>query len=121
MSKMLNVVGRHGLSSGRTVEGSPAGKHLVEDGSEGEEIGTMVDRLAAYLFRRHVPRGTHDVTGIGSLGESRRGLTNCPCSRRFEPMAFSSFGEFAAPFGPTNSTMGKPIGLFHCISGIKRT
>src|SRR6185312_9827075 len=40
-------------------EGAAASGHLVEHGAEGALVGAGVERFAADLLRRHVPRRTH--------------------------------------------------------------
>src|SRR5437660_2373185 len=40
-------------------------EHLVKDHSEREDVGAMVDTLAAHLFGRHVANRPHNDAGIG--------------------------------------------------------
>jgi hypothetical protein len=46
-------------------EGPLAGEHLVEDGSEREDVGAGVHRLAAHLLGGHVAHRAHDPAGLG--------------------------------------------------------
>ena len=50
----------------------PACKHLIEDDAEGPDVGPVVDRLAAGLFRGHVRHGSDDPRGQGSRRKIRR-------------------------------------------------
>ena len=45
--------------------GPTAGGALVKDGSEREDVGAMVERLALQLFRRHVWDGAEDLAVRG--------------------------------------------------------
>ena len=50
---------------GGTGEGSYAGGHLVENDTEGKEIGAQVEGFSARLFRGHVGDGTDGAAGVG--------------------------------------------------------
>ncbi len=53
---------RHRLGRRVGVEGAPAREHLVQDRSEGEDVGAGVGGLALHLLRRHVAeRAEHDA------------------------------------------------------------
>src|SRR5437016_1819465 len=54
------------------MEDAFAGKYLVDNGPEGEDVRAMVDSLATNLLRRHIAGRAHDHAGIGSRGLSRR-------------------------------------------------
>ncbi len=41
------------------LKGTTPGGHLIENDSHGEQIGSLVHRLAVELLRRHVGRSTH--------------------------------------------------------------
>src|SRR5271165_1851035 len=51
-----------------TTEGALAGGHLVENQSEGENVGARVQLRAPHLLRRHVTRRAHGDSGAGEGG-----------------------------------------------------
>jgi hypothetical protein len=53
-----------------TAEGPSSAERLVQETSEGEDVGAVVDGLAADLFRRH-------VTGSAQDGSGTRGHRSC--------------------------------------------
>ena len=55
----------HDLNSRVAVERTASRYHLVENGAETEDIGTMVDRFTAHLLRRH-------ITGSAQHGADRK-------------------------------------------------
>jgi hypothetical protein len=61
----------HGLSSGVAPEGPLPGHHLVEHGTEAEDVRTMIDVAATYLFRRHVADGAQHQTWFGAANHRR--------------------------------------------------
>ena len=59
----------------------PAGQHFVEDRPEGKEIGPVIDRVSADLFRRHVRRrapGALRAARARRVVVGRRSLTSDP-------------------------------------------
>ena len=63
----------HGVGGGLPSERTLAGKHLVKNGAETENIAAMIGFLAAHLFRRHVAYGTEHHAGTGgTTGWSKR-------------------------------------------------
>ena len=50
----------------RPGTGGP-GRHLVEHGAEGEQIGALVEFFAARLLRRHVGDGAEHQAGAGEV------------------------------------------------------
>ncbi len=63
------------------AKGQHAGRHFVEDRTEGKEVGARVDRLAAHLLGRHVGDGTDGGAGAGELlfGHGGRGVVTRHC------------------------------------------
>ena len=49
-----------------------AGKHFVENYTEGKNIGTRVQRIAANLLRGHVAHGADDDARRGALRKGKR-------------------------------------------------
>ena len=58
----------HRLAGRVGVEGALAGKHLVQDRSEGEDVAPPVRRLAFDLFGRHVAERAHHDARLGAGG-----------------------------------------------------
>src|SRR5438128_5168950 len=50
----------HRVGSRLAVKGATAGKHLVENCAERENIGTMIYGLPAHLLWRHIAHSSHD-------------------------------------------------------------
>ena len=66
-----------GVNIGKTgpIKGALAGKHLVQDGAEGEDIRTRVGSFAADLLRRHIAGCAHHRAGHGvDIGIVEAGL-----------------------------------------------
>ena len=71
--------GIHGLDAAVAFECAFAGNHFVENGSEAEQIGTVVESFSAHLLRRHVTDRTHHSAGLGRLGSGHgRGVAGSP-------------------------------------------
>jgi hypothetical protein len=45
------------------LEGSSSGQHLIQHGTEGEDIARCIDRLPLGLLRRHIGHRAHDHAG----------------------------------------------------------
>ena len=71
LGRVLFQNGRHGFGGGIAAEGALAAQHFEEDGSEGEDVRSMIDAHAAYLFGRHVARGAQDLSGLGECDVDR--------------------------------------------------
>ena len=65
---------------GVALEGRPPVEHLVEHRAEREDVGAVVDRLAAHLLRRHVADGAEH--GAGRRCSVARSVATCRCRRR---------------------------------------
>jgi len=66
----------HGIGGSLAMKGALAGNHLVENCTEGEDVGAGVDGNAAHLLGRHISCGSHDdagLCGVGHGGERRVG------------------------------------------------
>ena len=97
----------HDFDCGVAAEGLFAGEHLVEHGAEAEDVGAMVDRLAAHLLRRHVWRGAHHHAGLGlqslhrghgEIGQTGRCFRHCRADiglgeSEVEELGVTVFGE----------------------------
>src|SRR5262249_28046623 len=51
--------------SGLTGEGALSSRHLVQHETEGEDVGSGIQFLAAHLLGRHVPGSAHGRSSLG--------------------------------------------------------
>ncbi len=56
------------------VNGAHAGRHLVEDDAEREDVRALIDRLPFRLLRRHVGDGADDPPVAGERARGHAGL-----------------------------------------------
>src|SRR4029077_12250728 len=66
------------------------GYHFVKDYAETPDIGSLIDRRTARLFRRHVTNGSQDRAQVG-LGQCHR---SSPVRRSLDE---GGFGKFCNP------------------------
>ena len=57
--------GRDHLCGVLAAEGPPAGGHLIEQDSEREDIGPLIDRLSFHLLWGHIRHRAHDESFLG--------------------------------------------------------
>ena len=69
--RLLAEDGVHRLDRGVPFERALSGEHLVQHGSEGEDVRTLVGALATDLFRGHVADRAHQCPGLGPGGQRR--------------------------------------------------
>lgn len=50
----------------KDVESFVASDQLIQHRAEGEGVGSMIERAALHLFRRHIGHGAEDCAGRGS-------------------------------------------------------
>ena len=79
MAIRFNQVGRvflqdrmHRLERGIAPKGPLAREHLVQDCSEGKNVGPVVCRLAAHLFGRHIARRAQNRSRVRAACHGRR-------------------------------------------------
>ena len=65
--------GVHGFDAGVALESARAGNNFVEDGAETENVGAMIDDVAAHLFGRHVADGAENRAGRSGGGRGDGG------------------------------------------------
>jgi hypothetical protein len=63
----------HRFYRGVSTKGATPGSHLVQDCTEAEDVGTMVEPLSADLLRGHVADGTHHRAGGGGYSAGHSG------------------------------------------------
>ena len=56
------------IDQARRVEGAPTADCLVQNATEGEDIGARIGRFAQRLLRRHVTDRAEDSAGCGGPG-----------------------------------------------------
>ena len=64
LPRLISHDGRHRLGIRLSPERSLAREQLVEDRSEREDVGAVIDRESLYLLGRHVAGGPHDRPGL---------------------------------------------------------
>src|SRR5204863_10016606 len=77
LGRVLDYGGQR-LNGRRALEGTLAGRHLVEDETEGELVGAEVERLPARLLGRHVACRAEDEAGPCHRLRKRRPLLAAP-------------------------------------------
>src|SRR5260370_3778334 len=66
--------GRYGVRQGLALKGALACEQLVQQASEGPDVGPLVDVFPSRLFRAHVPRRTYNMAAEGRYSRDFRSL-----------------------------------------------
>ena len=100
----------HGLRRGVAAEGAAAAQHLVQHAAEAEDVGAVVDGVAAHLLGRHVADGAR----APSRGRSRARAsgTRKPRARRCRVLARQpEVEDLEAPVAGDEQVLGLEVAV----------